>query len=149
MWRNRPEFFLSGPGFSFRGALAPVKQKNREAGLALLEVIVALALTTATVLAIGANVVSVAQGHRVSSNYTIAVNLAQQKMEETKARGTLANGAATDYPAGSPGMTFIRTVEIRDVSFSKSLKRIDVKLSWTEQGLGRTVAFSTYAFSAG
>ena len=149
MWRNRPEYLLSGPAFSFRGILAPVKQKNSEAGLALLEAIVALALLTATVLAVGANVVSVAQGHRVSSNYTIAVNLAQQKMEEAKARGSLANGVATDYPAGSSGITFIRALEIRDVSFSKSLKRIDVTLSWTEQGLGRSVAFSTYAFSLG
>ena len=149
MWRNRPEYPPSGPGFSFRGILAPVKQKNSEAGLALLEAIVALALITATVLAVGANVVSVAQGHRVSSNYTIAVNLAQQKMEEAKARGSLANGVASDYPAGSSGITFIRTLEIRDVSFSKSLMRVDVTLSWTEQGLGRSVAFSTYAFSSG
>lgn len=149
MWTNRPEFPLFGSDFSFREILATLKEQNREAGLALLEVIVALALITATVLAVGANVVSVAQGHRVSSNYTIAVNLAQQKMEEAKARGPLANGVATDYPAGSSGMTFIRTVEVRDVSFSKSLRRIDVKLSWTEQGLGRSVAFSTYAFSSG
>ena len=149
MSRNRPEFPSSDPGFSFSGILAPVKQKNSEAGLALLEAIVALALITATVLAVGANVVSVAQGHRVSSNYTIAVNLVQQKMEEAKARGSLAKGVATDYPAGSSGITFIRTLEIRDVSFSKSLKRIDVTLSWTEQGLGRSVAFSTYAFSSG
>ena len=125
------------------------KEKNREAGLALLEIIVALGLITTAVLAVAANTFSVAQGHRVSSNYTIAINLAQQKMEEVKARGPLADGSATDYPAGSSGVTFIRTAEIRDAPFSKNLKKIDMTLSWTERDLSRSVAFSTYAFSSG
>ena len=149
MRRNRPELPLSGSAFSFIKIFVTLKGQITETGLALLEVLVALGLVTTVVLAIGANVVSVAQGHRVSSNYTIAVNLAQQKMEEAKARGALANGVATDYPAGSSGITFIRTLEIRDVSFSRSLMRVGVTLSWTEQGLGRSVAFSTYAFSSG
>lgn len=109
----------------------------------------ALGLVTTVVLAIGATAASVLQGHGLSANHTIAINLAQAKMEEVKARGPLSGESVTDYPAGPSGITFTRTVEIRGASFSKNLKQVDVMLSWTERGFSRSVALSTYVFAPG
>lgn len=121
-------------------------KKQREAGFTLIEVLVAVAIIAIGVLALAANTISVTQGNRVSANYTIAVNLAQEKMEEVRAQSSFTNGTATDTSTGSTGVPFTRTRVIGDSS-ETNLKQIDVTVSWTEYGVSRSVALSTYVYT--
>lgn len=61
---------------------------NSHDGFSLIEVLVAIAIIAFGILAFAANTVSLTQGHYISSNYTIALNLAQERMEELKARAS-------------------------------------------------------------
>jgi len=108
------------------------------------------------ILGFSLNTMGVLRGGQISSNITIATNLAQDKMEELKA-GTLPNcpGATTsgcfDGPLNSRGTSsppgpynrsWVVTVNSPDVGLS----RIDVTVSWTDNP-PRQVVFSTLVFT--
>lgn len=125
-----------------------VKKKiKRETGFTVIEVLVAIAIIAVGVLALAANTVSVTQGNRISANTTIATNLAQEKIEEVKAQSAFTDGTVTDTVEGSSGITFTRTRLISNSSLAAHLRQIDVTVSWTEYGVSRSVAFSTYVYT--
>ena len=52
-----------------------------EKGFTLIEVLVAIAMIAVGVLGLAANTVSVTQGNRISASTTVAINLAQEKID--------------------------------------------------------------------
>lgn len=121
-------------------------EQRTERGFTLIEVLVAIAIISIGVLALGANTTSITRSNRLSANTTIAVNLAQEKLEEAKAQPSLANGTFTDAPPGPRRSIFARTLAISD-SPEAGLKQVDVTVTWMEYGVDRSVALSTYVYS--
>lgn len=117
-----------------------------ERGFTVIEVLVAIAIISVGVLALGANTTSITRSNRLSANTTIAVNLAQEKLEEAKAQPSLTNGTFADVPPGPTGSLFSRTLAIID-SPEARLKQVDVTVTWIEYGVERSVALGTYVYS--
>jgi len=134
-----------------------------EEGFTLIEVLAAIAIIAFGVLAFAANTVSLTQGNYISSNYTIALNLAQKKMEEFKAvtpplgscppssnpSQVCADTDADDNPVkinsqgttSSPGNIFSRSWAI--TLQSGGVYKVDVTVSWTDYS-SRSVVLTTY-----
>ena len=60
--------------------LRPFRQPLRQQGYTFNEILVALAITGIAVLGYSATTISVIRGNDMSEDYTVAVNLAQDKM---------------------------------------------------------------------
>lgn len=123
------------------------------AGYTFNEVLVAIALIGIGILGFSVNTVGVIQGNYTSSNFTIAVNLAQAKMEQLKAQATLAtmsscpgSGDKGLTAAGAPGGIYDRCWTIDDSPLGAALKRVDVTVSWRDYA-NRAVTVSTLVFT--
>ncbi|MGH7928991.1 MAG: type IV pilus modification PilV family protein [Candidatus Binatia bacterium] len=110
-----------------------------EQGFTFNEILVAMAITGIGVLGYTATSVVVIRGNRASDNYTIAVNLAQDKLEQLKGRVTLANenrcpaaGDSGINTRGVPGGIFNRCWRIADSALGGSLKQIEVMVNWRD-----------------
>lgn len=137
---------------------------EREAGFTLIEVLVAIGIISFGILAFAANTISLMQGNYISSNYTIALNLAQQKMEEFKGSTTPVgscppasnptqlcgntNDAGTAYAkinaqatTSAPGNIFDRrwTIELQP----GGVYLVTVTVSWTDYS-ARSLVLSSY-----
>lgn len=125
---------------------------NGQGGYTFNEVLVAIALIGIGILGFSVSTTGVIQGNYTSSNFTIATNLAQEKMEQLKAQGVSAN--MTNCPdsgdqgltaAGAPGGIYSRCWTIEDSPLGTELKRIEVTVFWRDH-LNRTVTVSTLFF---
>ena len=127
---------------------------KRQEGFTLNEILVSIALIAIGVLGFSVNTIGVIQGNQISGNVTIASTLAQDKIEEIKASGTLTNGSDNITATGASGGTFTRTWTIATSSLNdatvgavgSSLKEITATVSWTEYQLTRQVSVSTLLF---
>jgi prepilin-type N-terminal cleavage/methylation domain-containing protein len=115
-------------------------------GFTLIEVLVAITIISVGILALGANTTSISRSNRLSADTTIAVNLAQEKIEEAKAQTIFANGTFTDTPPGPAGNVFTRALVISD-SPEAGLKQVDVTVTWIDYGMARSVTLGTYVYS--
>ena len=113
--------FLSQRGFTFN------------------EVLVAMTIAAIGVLGYAASTVSVTRGSHASGNYTAAVNLAHEKIEQLRGRPNLVNenrcpgaGEKGINALGASGGIFDRCWSITDSPMGTGLKRIEVTVSWTE-----------------
>jgi len=116
------------------------------------EVLVSIALIGIGILGFSVNTIGVIQGNYTSSNFTIATNLAQEKMEQLKAQAALANvshcpdsGEKGLTATGAPGGIYDRCWAIVDSPLGDGLKRIDVTVSWRDS-VSRAVTVSTLVF---
>ena len=102
-------------------------------GFSLIEVLAAL-----TILTIGGLVLATTFGRSIASNTaaaqrTVAVQLAQAKMEGLKTMGFDAIGPATDPPITVNHVDYIRTVEtLARADGSTILKNITVTVTWAQ-----------------
>jgi prepilin-type N-terminal cleavage/methylation domain-containing protein len=110
-----------------------------EQGFTFNEILVAMAITGIGVLGYTATSVVVIRGNRVSANYTTAVNLAQDKLEQLKGRVDLvdenrcpAAGESGINARGVPGGIFNRCWSIADSTLGGSLKQIEVVVNWRD-----------------
>ena len=137
-----------------RMALRLLPVLRREEGFTLSEVLVAIALIAIGILGFSLNTMGVIQGNQISGNVTIATELAQDKMEEIKATGTLTNGSDNITATGASGGTFDRAWTIGTSSLSdatggaagSSLKEITITVSWTEYQRTREVKVAALLF---
>jgi Tfp pilus assembly protein PilV len=113
---------------------------KRQTGFTFNEVLVALSIVVAAVLGYSLNTVSVIRGNAANDHTTVAINLAQDKMEQLKAQKTLINedqcpdsGDQAIAATGAPNGIFGRCWTIVDSSLGTRLKQITVKVSWLER----------------
>jgi prepilin-type N-terminal cleavage/methylation domain-containing protein len=133
---------------------------RRRDGFTLNEILVAIALIAIGVIGFSVNTVGVIQGNFMSGSFTIATNLAQDKLEELKAVGSytdVTNSPDANNPiteTGASGGRFTRTRTIATSSLNDAtvgaigskLKEVSVTVSWSEYGTTRQVVVSTLVF---
>jgi prepilin-type N-terminal cleavage/methylation domain-containing protein len=112
--------------------------KSRQ-GFTFNEILVAMAITSIGVLGYAANTVSVIRGNVATNNYTVAVNLAQDKMEQLRGRASLSNenlcpaaGENGLNAAGGGGGIYSRCWRIGDSPLGMNLKHIQVTVAWRD-----------------
>lgn len=128
------------------------RQLARQHGYTFNEILVAMAIAGTAVLGYSATTISVIKGNRTSENFTIAVNLAQDKMEQLKGQPRLFN--ANHCPAaaetainarGVAGGIFNRCWKIADSALAANLKEIEVRVDWYDTDR-RVVSLTTLVF---
>ena len=105
------------------------------------------------VLGYSLSTVGVIRGNMTNDNMTIAINLAQDKMEQLKAQKKLVNddhcpsaGDRAITAAGTPNGIFNRCWRIVDSALGPQLKQIDVMISWRDHQ-NREIVVSTLVYS--
>ena len=128
------------------------------AGYTLHEILIAMALISIGILGLAINTSGVIRWNHRSGTLTVASNLAQDKIEELKARATLADlnncpgSAVALEPAemkitstGAPGGIYDRCWTVQDSVLGAGLKQVDVTVSWTDYDR-RSVTLSTLVY---
>jgi hypothetical protein len=128
--------------------------RGREAGFTFHELLAAMGLTVLVVMSYSLSSVGVIQRQVVSDNSTVAIHLAQDKIEELQARGTLDDSDlcpgggdhAISAKTGVAGV-FDRCWKIAPSPLGARLKQIDVTVSW-QDFQAREFRLSTLSFAA-
>jgi Tfp pilus assembly protein PilV len=120
-----------------------------EQGVSYTEVLMSLTLVSVGVLGFSLNTVSVIQGNHRSADYTVAANLAQDKMEQLKAQPAPADidncpaaGERGITATGAPGGVYDRCWTVKNSIVGSGLKEIVVIVSWKEAEI-RSIKLST------
>lgn len=117
------------------------------------EILVTISLIMIGVLGYLAGTVNVIRGNSISRDYTVAVNLAQDKLEELKAQKIWA--VANNCPsggnrgisaAGASGGAYDRCWMIGDSPLGPKLRQISVTVTWPNPE-NRQVTLTTLVFS--
>jgi hypothetical protein len=123
-----------------------------QGGLSYTEVLVSIAVISVAVVAASLNTVSVIRGNFYSNSYTIASNLAQDKLEQLSSLTVLNNvdrcpnsGEQAISASGAPGGIYDRCWTIKDFSIGLGLKEISVAVQWRDSE-PHTVTLSTLVF---
>jgi prepilin-type N-terminal cleavage/methylation domain-containing protein len=122
-------------------------------GFTFNEVLVAMSIVVVAVLGYSLSTIGVVRGNAASNHYSVAVNLAQDKMEELKAAAKVINEdrcpGAGDHginAVGAPGGIFDRCWRVSDSPLGAHLKQIDVTVSWRDYE-NREVTLSTLTYT--
>ncbi len=105
---------------------------SNKCGFTLIEVLVAMGIFSITFLALAAGAGSVMRANETSYNSTIATSLAQDKVEELKARNgsvLISEGPVTDYVGG---IEFTRAWTVTPNSPVVGTKQVDVTVTWQD-----------------
>lgn len=105
-----------------------------EEGFTIMELLIALAILTISVLGMGNVIVNAARSGAISRKTTMACNLCQAKIEAIKALGynALSNSQENNIDEkGQPGGYFSRTVTTANGPISDT-RLITVTVSWTD-----------------
>ena len=113
---------------------------KRQTGFTFNEVLVAVNVIVIAVLGYSLTTVGVIRGNLTNDNTTVAINLAQDKMEQLKAQKNIVNDdrcpSSGDHAIGATGTArgvFDRCWRIADSPLGSHLKQIDVKVSWRDR----------------
>ena len=117
-------------------------------GFSILELLLAIAFLGLGMLALGTVTGNVMDKNSDSKNKTVAINLAQEKLEDVKTRvlaGALTDGTTTENNVNDLGVAdsgiYTRTTVITGGG-TGSLATITVTVAWTDN-VARTVALTT------
>jgi prepilin-type N-terminal cleavage/methylation domain-containing protein len=128
------------------------RQASRQQGFTFNEILVAMAIAGIGVLGYSLSTVSVIRGNRASDNYTVAVNLAQDKLEQLRGRISLNNenycpaaGESGLNAVGGTGGIFARCWSVGDSSLAANLKQIEVTVTWVD-AKPRAVTLATLVY---
>jgi len=126
---------------------------SHQKGFTFNEVLVAINVIVIAILGYSLSTVGVIRGNLTNDNITIAINLAQDKMEQLKAQKQLVNddrcpsaGDRTITATGTPNGIFDRCWRIVDSALGPQLKQIDVMISWRDHE-SREIVVSTLVYS--
>jgi hypothetical protein len=116
------------------------------------EILVAMMIGGIGVLGYAAVTATVIRGNQASANYTAAINLAQDKIEELRGQATLgienrcpSSGDIALDALGNPRGIYERCWRITDSPHGAKLKQIEVIVSWRDLE-PRSVALATLVF---
>lgn len=101
-------------------------------GFTLIEVLVAMCIFSIAVLGLAVGATSVMRANQTGLNTTIATNLAQDKLEELKAKTAANIASGGPVTTTSSGVTFSRSWTVTSNSPVTGVKRIDVTVTWTD-----------------
>jgi type II secretory pathway pseudopilin PulG len=125
---------------------------GQQDGFTFNEILVAISLIVIAILGYSLTTTGVIRGNQTSNNLTVAVNLAQDKMEQLKGEKTLHNvnrcpsgGDQNISATGGPGGIYQRCWTVTDSPFAKNLKQIDVTVFWQDYE-NREITISTLVF---
>jgi Tfp pilus assembly protein PilV len=109
-------------------------------GFTFNEVLVAINVIVIAILGYSLSTVGVIRGNLTNDNTTVAINLAQDKMEQLKVQKKLVNddrcpnsGDQAITSTGAPNGVFNRCWKIVDSALGPHLKQIDVTVSWRDR----------------
>lgn len=126
---------------------------NDQTGFTLNEVLVAINVIVIAILGYSLSTLGVIHGNLTNDSTTVAVNLAQDKMEQIKAQKTLIvddqcpnSGDHAITASGAPGGIFDRCWRVMDSPLGPNLKQIDVMVSWRDRE-NRQIVVSTLVYS--
>ena len=129
-----------------------IRSPLRQQGFTFNEILVAMVITGIGVLGFAATTVSVIRGNHASSNYTAAVNLAQDRMEQLRGRAGISNenrcpaaGENGLNLAGGAGGIYSRCWRISDSPLGMNLKQIEVTVAWRDPK-PRSVTLATLVY---
>jgi Tfp pilus assembly protein PilV len=124
---------------------------ERQTGFTLNEILVSINVIIIAILGYSLSTVGVIRGNMTNDNTTVAINLAQDKLEQLKAQKQLVNdnrcpgsGDHAITAAGMAGGIFDRCWRIIDSPLGPHLKQIDVRVSWRDQE-NREIVVTTLA----
>ena len=125
---------------------------GRQAGFTFNELLVAMTIVVLAVMGYSLSSANVFRRQTVSSHSTIAINLAQDKIEELQAQKNLINTdlcpSGGDHGVAANGATpgpFDRCWRIAPSPLGTGLKHIDVTVSWRDYE-ARQVTLSTLTY---
>jgi type II secretory pathway pseudopilin PulG len=128
---------------------------KRQEGFTFNEVLVAMNVTVIAILGYSLSSVGVIRDQTANNNFTVAIHLAQDKMEQLKSQSNPPNenrcpesGERSISAVAAPGGIFNRCWRIADSPLGSSLKQIDVTVSWRDYD-ARVVTLSTLVFIDG
>jgi Tfp pilus assembly protein PilV len=113
---------------------------KQQTGFTFNEILVAMSIVMIAALGYSLNTVSVIRGNAANDHTTVAINLAQDKMEQLKAQKTLINedrcpgsGDQSIAATGAANGIFARCWAIVDSPLGTRLKQITVNVAWLER----------------
>jgi hypothetical protein len=113
---------------------------KHQTGFTFNEVLVAINVIVIAILGYSLSTVGVIRGNMANDNTTVAINLAQDKMEQLKAQSKLVNddrcpssGDRAITTTGALNGIFDRCWRIVDSPLGPHLKQIDVTVSWRDR----------------
>jgi len=115
----------------------------------LIEVLVAMAIFSIGILAVGTLILSTAHNNTSGNVLTEATMLARAKIEEKKRAadaGALSAGTETETNIdrqGNPGGIYTRECDISNIPAVPNALEIKVTVSWNRQGMSRSVVLRT------
>jgi len=133
--------------FKSQGSPLQVAGRRRHRGFTLIEVLISMTIFSIAILGLAIGASSVMRANQTSYFSTIAVSLAQDKLEELKANpGSLGSGCPT-APCENPkpthdGVAFTRTWVVDPDFPVDGVSRIDVQVDWTDY-ITHTVSISS------
>lgn len=125
---------------------------SRQDGFTFSEILAALGIAVFAVMSSSLSIVQLIQRQTASGNSTIAIHLAQDKLEELQSRKNIADvdlcpGAgdhALSANPGAPGI-FDRCWRVTPSVLGPGLKKLDVTVSWRDTE-PREITFSTLVY---
>ncbi len=127
--------------FESQGSLLQVAGRRRHRGFTLIEVLISMTIFSVAILGLAIGASSVMRANQTSYFSTIAVSLAQDKLEELKANpASLASGGpVTDT---TDGVVFTRNWTVTPNYPVAGVSRVDVQVDWTDY-IAHTVSISS------
>lgn len=124
-----------------------------ESGFTFNEVLLAMNVIVIAILGYSAGTGNVIRWNSASRDYTVAVNLAQDKLEQLKAQKNWVDvnncptaGDRDIAATGEPGGVYDRCWVISDSPLGRELKQITVTVSWSDRE-SREVTLTTLVYS--
>jgi Tfp pilus assembly protein PilV len=116
-----------------------IYRKNNQRGYTFNELLVAMAIGVTFVMSAGLNTASMFRQQAINSNATIALQLAQDKLEDLHTRRNLADenrcpgaGDIGLSASGATGGRFDRCWRIQPSPLGANLKQVDVTVTWSD-----------------
>jgi len=120
----------------------PTRVWRDEAGVSLLETLVALGLFAISVATMGDFVVQQVRKSATNNHYSVAYSIAEEQLESARAL-RYADITAESGEIQNGAMTFRYNTDVVDNSPAPNLKKITVHVDWDEPAGAKNVALET------